>query len=180
MVVGDPWERVEAHRLRTAGLEAAHSHCWRRQFSILQAALSLSTPSVIFKDSALMIESWSFQKWRGQPLDAKDKRGGLREGRKTVGPMTVQNRASSKLNSPLNYHGFTIHQICLRYFMGIAQITCSLQMKGQDKLLRLVLFSGHRWSRLFCCNFPILWVFHCPFVLFPRHLLGSCCTHVPI
>lgn len=47
-----------------------------------------------------MIESWSFQKWRGQPLDAKGKRGGLREGRKTVGPMTVQNRASSKLNSP--------------------------------------------------------------------------------
>lgn len=71
MVVGDPQERVAVHRLRTAGLEAAHTHCWRLQFSILQAALS----SVIFKDSALMIESWSFQKWRGQPLDAKGKEG---------------------------------------------------------------------------------------------------------
>lgn len=158
MVVDDPWERVAAHRSRTAGLEAAHTHCWRLQSSILQAVLSLSTPSVIFKNSALMIESWSFQKWHGQPLDAKGKSGGLREGKKTVGPMTVQNHASSKLNPPQIvqlYRGFTIHQICLHSVIGIAQIICSLQMKGQDKLLGWYCFSGDRWSRLFCCNSPI-------------------------
>lgn len=67
--------------MRTDVLEAVPTPCWRLRSSI-RAAPALSPPSGSSKDSALMMEDWSFQKWCGQPLDARKGKNGRGDGGK--------------------------------------------------------------------------------------------------